>query len=165
MRSRRLTGSIELRPEKRGTNFYEGECIMASAFGSEIAAPAAPSQRPRRPAAAIGEDAASELSAVFAALDPLELEAEQLRVSSRSAAARQEREIEEEAGRIMVEARAQADSQRDDVVTARLRAADVKADAIVAKAEVDAERIRAAGEQRLPGFVADVLARVLEVGS
>jgi vacuolar-type H+-ATPase subunit H len=115
--------------------------------------------------AAVGGDAASELAGVFAALDRLELEAEALRESSRAAVTQHEREIEQQAHRIVAEARAQAESARDDAVEAGLRAAETEAAAVVAQAEADATRIREAGQERLPDFVAGVLARVLEAGS
>ncbi len=115
--------------------------------------------------ATVGGDAASELAAVFAALDQLEREAEELRGRLGAAAAQREHEIEEEAQRIVVEARRRAESERDDVLKVRLRAVDAEIAGIVTQAEADARRISKAGEERLPGFVAEVLTRVHEATS
>lgn len=115
--------------------------------------------------ASVGGDVASELAPVFAALDRLEREAEEFRVRSEAALARRAYDAEEEADEILAEARTRADRERDDALSAGLNAAEVEAAGIVSQGEADAKRIREAGEGRLPGFVAEVLARVLEAGS
>jgi hypothetical protein len=115
--------------------------------------------------ATVGGDAASELATVFAALDQLELEAEDLRARSSVAAAREEHELEAEVERIGLEARRRAEAERDEIVRSMLGDAEQEAARIVAQAEVQATRIRETGEERLPGFVAEVLARVREAGS
>ena len=114
--------------------------------------------------AAVGGDAASELATVFAALDQLEREAQEKRSRSNASAARREQEIEAKAQRIILEARALAESERAGVVEATLAAVDAEAALIVGRAETEATRIRKIGEQRLPGFVAEVLTRVLDAG-
>jgi hypothetical protein len=115
--------------------------------------------------ATVGGDAASELAAVFAALDRLELEAEELRTRSSAAAARREHELEEEMERVVRDARERAGAEQDEILRSRLGDADREAAVIVAQAEAEARRIRETGEERLAGFVADVVARVREAGS
>jgi hypothetical protein len=115
--------------------------------------------------ATVGGDAASELAAVFAALDRLELEAEELRTRSSAAAARREHELEEEMERVVRDARERAGAEQDEILRSRLGDADREAAVIVAQAEAEARRIRETGEERLAGFVAEVVARVREAGS
>lgn len=115
--------------------------------------------------AAVGGEATAELAVVFAALDEIEREVEELRERSQVAAARYVHEAEEEAEMILAEARARAESEREDAFLAGIRAADAEAARVVAAAEDAARRIRKTGEERLPGVVATVLARVLEAGS
>ena len=115
--------------------------------------------------ASVGGELAAELAPVFAVLDTLEREAEELRRRSGAASARHLYDVEEDAQSILAGAREQAESERDDALAAGLQAADAEAARIVARAEQDARRIRETGEQRLPGFVADVLERVLEAAS
>jgi vacuolar-type H+-ATPase subunit H len=115
--------------------------------------------------ASLGGDVASELAPVFAALDRLEQEAEEFRARSEAALARRAHDAEEEADEILAEARARADWQRDDALSAGLKAAEADVAGIVSQGEADAKRIREAGERRLPGFVAEALARVLKAGS
>ena len=115
--------------------------------------------------ATVGGDAASELAAVFAALDRLEREADELRARSSAEGARREHELAEDTQRIVTEARARAETERDEIVKSRLGDADAEAAGIVARAEAEAGRIRTTGEERLPGLVAEVLARIHEAGS
>jgi len=115
--------------------------------------------------ATVGGDAASELAAVFAALDRLEREADELRSRSDAVAARREREIEETTQRLLAAARARAGTVRVEVVDATLRAAEADAARILAAGEAEASRIRQIGEERLPGLVAEITTRVLEAGS
>jgi vacuolar-type H+-ATPase subunit H len=116
------------------------------------------------PAAAGGEPAA-ELAPVFAALDGLEGEAAEIRRRGDAEAARRAHETEEQAQYILSDARALADSERDDALKAGRRIADAEVVSILEQAELDAQQIRKAGEQRLPALVADVLGRVLEAAS
>lgn len=115
--------------------------------------------------AIVGGDAASELAAVFAALDHLELEAEKVRGRSSAAAARQEHELDEEVQGIVREARGRTEAERNEILTSRLGDADREVAGILAQAGAEAERIRKTGEERLPAFVAEVLAHVREAGS
>ena len=112
--------------------------------------------------AAVGGEASSELTGIFAALDEIEREAAALRERSQAAAETRARETEEEAQRLLAEAREQAESERDDALRAGLRAADAEVASLVQEGAAAAAGIRRAGEERLAGLVAEVVARVLE---
>ena len=112
--------------------------------------------------AAVGEEAASELVPVFAALDAFELEAAAAREHTERVAAHRRFKAEEGAKEILAVAKSLADSERGDALKAGLRAADVQASQLVAEAEADARRIGETGRARLPGLVDEVVARVLE---
>jgi vacuolar-type H+-ATPase subunit H len=112
--------------------------------------------------AAVGEESVLELVPVFAALDAFELEAAEVREQVEKTATHRLHKAEEGAEEILAAARGLADSERGDALKAGLRAADVEASQIVARAEVDARRIDETGRARLPGLVAGVVARVLE---
>ena len=112
--------------------------------------------------AAVGEETMLELVPVFAALDTFELEAGELRRHADAMAAHRLHEAEEGAREILAAARSLADSERGDALKAGLRAADVEASQIVARAEADARGIDKRGRARLPGLVDEVVARVLE---
>jgi vacuolar-type H+-ATPase subunit H len=107
------------------------------------------------------EETALELIPVFAALDAFELEAAEVREHAEKVTAHRRYEAEEGAKEILADARGRADSERGDALKAGLRAADVEASQIVARAEVDARRIDETGSARLPGLVDEVIARVL----
>jgi len=113
--------------------------------------------------AAVGEETVLELVPVFAALDAFELEAAEVHDHAESIAAHRLYKAEEGAKEILASARGLADSERGDALKAGLRAADVEASQIVARAEADARRIEEMGRTRLPRLVDGVVARVLEV--
>jgi vacuolar-type H+-ATPase subunit H len=108
------------------------------------------------------EDLGSELAPVFAALDALEREVAELRSRSETGRARLEHDSNEEAERIMAEARWRADAERADALKAALRAADSEAAALVKQGELDAQEIRERGAERVPAVVAAVVNRILE---
>ncbi len=112
--------------------------------------------------AAVGDEAAIELAPVFAVLDELEREAAALRERSQQMATRRLHEAREEATAILADARSRADSERGDALKAGLRAADVAAAEIVARAEDEARRIDRLGTERLPALVRQVTEHVLE---
>ena len=112
--------------------------------------------------AAVGEETTLELVPVFAALDAFELEAAAMREHAEATAAHRLHEAEEGAREILAAARSQADSERGDALKAGLRAADVEAAQILARADADARGIDERGRERLPELVDEVVARVLE---
>ena len=115
--------------------------------------------------AAAGGDFAAELAPVFVALDRIEGEAAEIRRRADVTAARRLRETEEQVQSILAEARKRADFARDDALEAGGRVADAEVASILDQAERGAQQVKDVGEKRLPALVADVLKRVLEVGS
>ena len=112
--------------------------------------------------AAVGEETALELVPVFAALDAFERQAAEARRHAEAMAAHRLYEAEEGVKEILAAARSVADSERGDALKAGLRAADVEASQIVARAEADARRIDERGRMRVPALVDVIVARVLE---
>jgi vacuolar-type H+-ATPase subunit H len=112
--------------------------------------------------AAVGEETIVELVPVFAALDAFEIEAAEVRERAEAMTAHRLHEAEEGAREILAAARSLADSERGDALKAGLRAADVEASQIVARAEAEARLIDERGRARLPALVDKVVARVLE---
>ena len=113
------------------------------------------------PAAVVGELSA-ELAPVFAVLDEVEREAAELRELAEEAAAGRLQEADELAERILAEGRRLAALRRDEELRSVLREADADAEAIVRRAQAKAEALRRRGDERLPGLVAEVVARVQE---
>lgn len=115
--------------------------------------------------ASVGGDTAAELAPVFASLDQFEAEAVEIR---RDAEASTEHVIDaarNEAERVVADARLRSEAERNVAMQARLLAADAEVAAVLDRAQTEARRIAAAGEQRLPALVAEVLARATEVGA
>jgi hypothetical protein len=110
--------------------------------------------------AAVGVELSAELAPVFAALDEIERDGAELRERAEAAAAARLQETEEEAGRILAEARRLAALRRDEELRAVLQQADADAEAIARRAQAKAEVVRRRGDERLPGLVAEVVARV-----
>ena len=104
--------------------------------------------------AAAGGDFAAELAPVFVALDRIEGEAAEIRRRADATAARRLQETEEQVQSILAEAR-----------QAGGRVADAEVASILDQAERGAQQVKDVGEKRLPALVAEVLKRVLEVGS
>jgi vacuolar-type H+-ATPase subunit H len=115
--------------------------------------------------AAAGGDSAAELAAVFAALDSIEGEAAEIHRRAETTAAQRLHETEEQVQSILAEARQRADFERDDALKSGGRASDAEVASILEQAERGAQRVKDAGEKRLPALVADVVKRVLEAGS
>jgi len=113
--------------------------------------------------AAVGEETVLELVPVFAALDAFELEAAEVREHAEQMAVHRLYKAEEGAKEILASASGLADSERGDALKVGLRAADVDASHILARAEADAHRIDETGCAQIPGLVDRVIARVLEV--
>jgi len=112
--------------------------------------------------ASVGGELAAELAPVFAALDEIEREVDDLREQSQAALANRLRETEEEVRRIVDEGRRLAAQERDDALRSAWREADAEACALAHAANAEADVIRRRGAERIPALVAEVLARVLE---
>jgi hypothetical protein len=108
----------------------------------------------------VGDDLALELAPVFASLEQIELEAQELR---RASARRIEERLSE--GRQHVEQissgwRERAESERARAAQERRRKARADAVAILEEGRAEAERIRAQTTQHIDGLVARVVACV-----
>lgn len=112
--------------------------------------------------AAVTDDLAAELAPLFAALDDLEVEAAGIEQSAAEAAANRAHGASEEIQQIKSDAAGQAEAERADGIKAGRRAAEAEAAKIIRVAEIEAERIRSEGRQRLPALVAEVLECVEE---
>jgi hypothetical protein len=115
--------------------------------------------------AAVGGELAAELAPVFAALDEIELEAARVRTRAEAAAAARLQEADEEAAGILAEARRVAALEREGELRSLLGTVDAETEAIVRTAEAEADTVRRAGAERLPGLVTEVLARVREAAT
>ncbi|HXV57939.1 MAG TPA: hypothetical protein VD704_08725 [Gaiellaceae bacterium] len=110
--------------------------------------------------AAAGDELARELAPLFAALDGIEQKGEKLRVQAERAAERRLAGARADAARIEAAARKEAESERVRAEVAARRAAAAESEAVLARAEADAGRIREAGAARIPPLVAEVVACV-----
>jgi len=112
--------------------------------------------------AAVTDDIAAELAPLFAALGDLEQEAAGIERSAAEGAATRAHGATEEIQQITSDAEGQAEAERADAIKAGRRAAEAEAAKIIRVAEIEAERIRSEGRQRLPALVAEVLECVQE---
>lgn len=103
---------------------------------------------------------AAELAPVFAALAPVEAECERLRDGARRAAAAREAAAAEQARVMVAQARNEAPAQRAAAAAAVQEAAAAELAQLEANAAAEAEEVRRQTAQRLPGLVAQVVARV-----
>ena len=107
--------------------------------------------------AAVTDDIAAELAPLFAALDDLETEAAEIERSAAEGAATRAHGATEEIQQILSDAAGQAEAERADGIKAGRRAAEAEAAKIIRAGEIEADRIRHEGRQRLPALVAEVL--------
>lgn len=110
--------------------------------------------------AAAGDDLARELAPLFAALDAIEEEANQLRAQAALAAERRLEAASAEAAHVAAVGRAEADEARRDAEIDARRASAKQSDALARAAEAEADRIREAGASRIPALVQEVVACV-----
>jgi hypothetical protein len=114
--------------------------------------------------AVVGAELSAELAPVFAALDGIELEVARLRERAQASAVARLQEADEEVAHILAEARVLAARERNGELRSALRRADAEAEVIGRQADLDTEATRRRGDERLPGLVAGVIARVREAG-
>lgn len=111
--------------------------------------------------AAASDEPASELVPLFAVLDEIEAEAEQLRAAARERAARVLAAADAEVEQIHARARRQAEVERVRTERERRSAGANDARAALAAAEEEARRLRERGLARVPAVVDRVLAELL----
>jgi vacuolar-type H+-ATPase subunit H len=110
--------------------------------------------------AAVADDLSAELAPVFASLERLELEAQEIRKLSVERADRRIEEARERAGEIYATWRDEAKAASDRAAEELRRQTREEASAIEAEGQVEADRIRAVASARVPGLVAEILACV-----
>lgn len=115
--------------------------------------------------AAVSDDLEAELVPVFAALEAVEAEAAQIRESARVEADRRREAAAAQAERLLVAARRRAEAERTRAEALRREATTSEALAVEAAAQAEAERIRAAGGQRIPALVDEILRSLVEDGA
>jgi hypothetical protein len=115
--------------------------------------------------ASVGVELAAELAPVFAALDAIEIEVARLRGRAEASAVARLQQVDEEVAHILAEARTLAARERDGELRSALRRADAEVEVIARQAVLDAEATRRRCDERLPGLVAEVIARVREAGT
>jgi hypothetical protein len=110
--------------------------------------------------AVVGDDLARELAPVFAALDAIEAESEQVRTRAVEAAERRITAGRAETALVSARARERAEGERALAEQARHDSRDAEAAALLTAAEAEAERIRGQGSARAAELVPAVLACV-----
>lgn len=110
--------------------------------------------------AGVGDDLARELAAVFAALDAVEAECEQVRADAAAAAERRIAAARAEAAVVSARSREDAEAVRTETEAGRRLAREDEARALRAEAEAEAERIREGGAARMPELIDAVVACV-----
>jgi hypothetical protein len=118
-------------------------------------------RRPSGVPAAASDDLAAELAPLFAVLDEIEAEAEEIRAGAERRVQSDRADTSEEVEAILVEAAHQAESERAEVAKAARRAAAAQAHSLVLAGEREAARIRSVGRERIPALCAEVV-RCLE---
>jgi vacuolar-type H+-ATPase subunit H len=109
-----------------------------------------------------GDDLATELAPVFAALNELEAEGERLRQAAREEADRRLAAAAEEATQVLALHRDQAEIERARAAAERRQVTTDEAGSALEAAEAEAREIRRAGSERIPELVAAVLACLQE---
>jgi vacuolar-type H+-ATPase subunit H len=107
-------------------------------------------------------DLAAELAPVLAALDEIEVEAEQLRQAAIARAEQRLAAAAEEAAGILADGERRAEVERSRAASARRGAEEGEMQAVVAEAESKARAIRARAATTVPDLVEVVLACVQE---
>jgi hypothetical protein len=106
----------------------------------------------------------AELASVFAALEELEADAKHLRDRSAAEAAERLTDARVERERLTSGWRSLAETERAAVAAARQTAAEEEAHAIGVRAQLEADRVRERGRERIPSLVDSVLTCVRETG-
>ncbi len=105
-----------------------------------------------------------ELVPLFAALDALDLEAAALREASSQRIRAESERTEATVKRRLAAGRAACEQERSRVRAQGRQAAEREVADLVRQAELEVERIRAAGDEMIPGLVAQVVECVRGAG-
>lgn len=101
---------------------------------------------------------ASELAVVFAQLADTEREAERIRAAGRTEAERLRKVAAQRAAAVVADAHQRAEAERAAAAADRQRAALEEEQRILAAATAEGQRVRVVSEQRMPEYVARVVA-------
>jgi vacuolar-type H+-ATPase subunit H len=107
--------------------------------------------------AAVADDLSAELAPVFASLEQLELEAQEIRRLSIERAEDRVEEARERAGEIYASWREEAKAASDRAAEKMRRRTREEVLAIEAEARLEADRIRTVAAARIPGVVAEIV--------
>lgn len=107
--------------------------------------------------AAVADDLSAELAPVFASLEQLELEAQEIQRLSIERAQDRVEEARERAGEIYASWREEAKAASDAAAEKMRRRTREEVLAIEAEARLEADRIRTAASARIPGVVAEIV--------
>jgi len=106
----------------------------------------------------------AELVPVFSALEAAQRRADALAEEAQTDARRRRAVAAENAHRILVEARAQADAARAESAALRLAHAESQKRALAESARAEADRVTTSAAERTPDLVEEVVRRVLVMG-
>lgn len=109
-----------------------------------------------------GEQLTGEVEFLFASLDELERESDRILAAAHAAADELEEQARDRARRLLEEAHATALRTTAELSDARSAACERQAQALLAEAERDAERILVRGRERIPALADAVAERILE---
>jgi hypothetical protein len=110
----------------------------------------------------VGGELAAELAPLFALLDELEAEAAEARAAAALRLEAEQARTAEEVETILSFAHGQADAERDEVIEAAHRAADVDVRRIREAGAQEARRIEALAEEQRDALVEEVVSRILQ---
>lgn len=110
---------------------------------------------------AVGDELAGELAPLFALLDGIEAEAAAARSAAALHAQTEATDAAEEVETILSFAHGKADAERDEVVKAAHRAADVEVHRVLEEGAAEARRIRRLDPDRRDALAEEVVRRVL----
>lgn len=123
----------------------------------------APSARDEPARDTVSRDPTGELAPAFDAVDTVAAEAERIRAEAEEAATAKLADARERAETILAEGRERAQRARDEAAEARRVEITQEAEQLAAEAEAERARIQQAANERLPGLVEGVVARVRDV--
>ncbi len=109
-----------------------------------------------------GEQRSGEVEFLFARLDAVEGDAERILAAARAAAEQIEVRAHERCRLLLDDARAGAAAHAAELEAQRAADCERRARALIAAGEREAERVRARGRERIPGFARALAGRILE---
>lgn len=112
-----------------------------------------------------GEQLSGEVAFLFASLDAVESQGERILAAARAAAEQIEAQARERGTVLVEDARGAAATVAAELQAQRAAACERRAQAMLADARLEAERVLVQGRGRIPAFAQTVAGRLLEQGS